>query len=57
MLAHRLTPFLSQLGTTQVREGLSLVCINFSIVCLGFVTTLGSFGEGFVTLTPGVVGW
>ena len=41
MLAHRLTPFLSQLGTTQVREGLSLVHTNHSIIYLGFKTLLG----------------
>ena len=57
MLAHRLTPFPSQLGTIQVSWGLDRVSINYAIVYLGFVTTLGSFGEGFVTLTPGVVGW
>ena len=57
MLAHRLTPFPSQLGTIQVSWGLDLVSINYAIVYLGFVTTLGSFGECLVTLTPGVVGW
>ena len=44
-------PFL--LGTVQVSEGRALICINYSIVYLGFVTTLGSFGEGLVTLTLG----
>ena len=40
MLAHRLTPFPSQLGTIQVSWGLSLVSINYSIIYLGFVTLL-----------------
>ena len=53
MLMHGLTPFPSQLGTTQVSWGLALVYINYFIVYLGFVTTLGSFGDSLVTLTPG----
>ena len=52
--AHGLAPFPSQLGTTQVSWGLALVCINHSVVYLGFVTTLGLFGERLVTLAPGV---
>ena len=50
MWAH---PFPSQLGATQVGWGLALVCTNYSIVYLGFMTTLGLFGERLVTLTPG----
>ena len=50
------SPFPSCLGTTQVRQGLALVYTNHCIICLEFETTPGSFGEGLVTLTPGVVG-
>ena len=34
-------------------RALALVYANYSIVYLGFETTLGLFGEGLVTLTPG----
>ena len=57
LLARGFTPFPSRLGATQVSQGLALVYINYSTVYLGFETTLGWFGEGLVTLTPGVVGW
>ena len=57
LLAPRFTPFPSYLGLTQVSWGLALSYTNHSIVYLGFETTLGRFGEGLVTLTPGVVGW
>ena len=56
LLAHGFTPFPSCLGFTQVSKGLALVYINYSVVYLGFETALGWFGEGLVTLTPGVVG-
>ena len=56
LLARGFTPFPSRLGATQVSQGLALVYINYSIVYLGSETTPGSFGEGLVTLTPGVVG-
>ena len=52
-LAPGCTPFPSRLGTTQVREGLSLLYTNYLIVYLRFVTTPGSFCEGSATLTPG----
>ena len=57
LLARGFTPFPSRLGTFQVSEGLALVHTNYWIVYLEFETTLGWFGEGLVTLTPGVVGW
>ena len=52
LLVCGLTPSPSQFGTTRVNWGLALVNINYSMVYLGFVTTLGSFGECLVTLTP-----
>ena len=54
LLVCGLTPSPLQLGTTQVNWGLALVYINYYIVYLGFVTTLGLFGERLVTLAPGV---
>ena len=48
-------PFL--LGTVPVHGGLTPVQTNCSIVYLGCEITPGLFGEGLVTLTPGVVGW
>ena len=53
MLAPGFTPFPSYLGVTQVSQGSALVHTNYCIVYLEFETTLGSFGEGLVTLTPG----
>ena len=47
------SPFPSFLGATQVSQGLALVHTNCYIVYLDFETTLGRFGEGFVSLTPG----
>ena len=46
-------PFRSWQWATQMSRALAPLYTNYFDISLGFETTLGSFGEGFVTLTRG----